>query len=362
MLLMDSYTRILSDNLISVASTPLWKAPLAVPRLIIPPFPHVPMMMVPTKSAGLRQCVKVVNCWMQWLATRNGRVTGSKYLRRAESPNFKTTVKSILILRNNAYADMPLSALLEKWGYGSAAWDDYYDLDVSLPIKRALTGLGVDTKTLQEGGKNRCMQLEHEHEVTVDGATYGPTTAYFTTVFNPEEGVIVAWGSYGAKYMGSKQTPPITLLPKIQNWSDIVWLQWAHMAGEAAENIRYIFRSPVANTDAQWLISRALQQSKKELSAWPGVEYSMETGEGKAILSSPNGAGVAYLLFTHKRKLGRKTISKVTVFADDGKMQSRPPSLIYHVVDAPPLQSERDKHSIKRSSGAVLMLARYFTN
>ena len=179
------------------------------------------------------------------------------------------------------------------------------------------------------------MQLEHEVEVTIDGTTYKPTTAYFTTVFNPFEGVIIAWGSYGAKYQGSQQKPPITVLPKLQNWRDIAVLQWAHMAGEAAKNLRYVYRSPVANTQAQWLINRAFQHSKKELSTWPGVEFSMETEEGRAILSSPNGSGVAYLLLTHKRQLCRKTISKVTVFADDGKKQPRPPSLIYHVVDAP---------------------------
>ncbi|KAF2832660.1 hypothetical protein CC86DRAFT_401412 [Ophiobolus disseminans] len=81
----------------------------------------------------------------------------------------------------------------------------------------------------------------------------------------------------------------------------------------------------------------------------------MDTDEGKAILSSPNGAGVAYLLFTHKRQLGRKTMSKVTVFADDGKKQPRPPSLVYHVAGAP---TEGDQSSVKRSEKAEAMLAR----
>jgi hypothetical protein len=249
---------------------------------------------------------------------------------------------------------------LAKWGYGDAAWDDYYDLDASLPIKKALAGLGVDTRTIKEDGHNRCMQLEHEVEVAVDGTTYTPTAAYFTTVFNPVEGVIIAWGSYGTRYMGLQQKPPVTVLPKLQSWSDIAWLQWAKIAGEKAKDLRFVFRSPVANTEAQWLISRAFRLSGKELSIWPGVEFDMTTAEGKAILSSPNGAGVAYLLFTHKRHLGRKTISKVTVFADDGKKQPRPPSLIYHVVDAPPMESEGEKSAVKRIDSVLERLAKYF--
>jgi len=253
----------------------------------------------------------------------------------------------------------PTLGELEKWGYGAAAWDDYYDFDVSLPIKQALAGLGLDIRTIQESGNNRCMQLEHEVEVTINRITYTPTTAYFTTVFNPIEGVIIAWGSYGARYQGSKKKPPITVLPKLQSWSDIAWLQWAKIAGENAKNLRYVFRSPVANTEAQWLINRAFQLSSKELSTWPGVEFEMTTDEGKALLSSPNGAGVAYLLFTHKRQLGRKTISKVTVFADDGKKQPRPPSLVYHVVDAPPLEGEERKDVMRNSDSALEDLPRY---
>jgi hypothetical protein len=224
---------------------------------------------------------------------------------------------------------------------------------VSLPIKKALAGLGLDTRTIQEHGNNQCMQLEHEVEVTVNSTEYTPTTAYFTTVFNPTEGVIIAWGSYGARYQGSKQKPPITALPKLQGWSDIAWLQWAEIAGENAKNLRYVFRSPVANTEAQWLINRTFQLSGKGLKAWPGVDFDMATDEGKALLSSPNSAGVAYLLFTHERHLGRKTISKVTVFADDGKKQPRPPSLVYHIVDVPPLEGEENKGVVRRSDSGV---------
>ncbi|KAF2832661.1 hypothetical protein CC86DRAFT_401413 [Ophiobolus disseminans] len=100
-------------------------------------------------------------------------------------------------------------------------YNDYYDLDASLPIKKALAGLGVYTKTLREGGDNRCMQLEHENEVTIDGKKSTLTGAYFTTIFNPKDGMINVWGSYGARYMGSQQKSSVTVLSKLQSWSDI---------------------------------------------------------------------------------------------------------------------------------------------
>jgi hypothetical protein len=192
---------------------------------------------------------------------------------------------------------------LDKWGYRDADWDQYCDFDVSLPIKDALKGLGVDDKMGVEEAHNKCMECDHEAEATIDGTTYHPTGARFTTIFNAEDGVIVAWSSYGAKYEAARQNPPVTVLPKLQNWSDIAWLQWINNAGDKVKNLRYVFRSPAFNTDAEWLITRAWGNAGKQLpfETWPGVEFSMDTDEGKAILSSPNGAGVAYLLFTHKR-------------------------------------------------------------
>jgi hypothetical protein len=139
----------------------------------------------------------------------------------------------------------------------------------------------------------------------------------------------------------------------LHSWSDIAWLQWAEIAGENAKNLRYVVRSPVVNIEAQWLINRAFQLSGIESRTWPGVDFDMATDEGKALLSSPNGAGVAYLLFTHKRHLGRKTISKVTVFADNGKKQPRPPSLVYHIVDAPPPEGEENKGVVRRPDSGV---------
>lgn len=181
------------------------------------------------------------------------------------------------------------------------------------------------------------MVLEHEYEVTVNGKTYRPTMARFQTVFNPVEGLIVAWSAYGAKHNGKEQKPPITEdadLPKLQRWSDVTWLQLINLENVDIVNIRYVFQSPVENKASMSLIARALQRRKTELSTWPGGTIHMNSDEGKAILGSPSGTGVAYLLAQHKRQLGKKTISRVTVFADDGKSEKRPASLIFHVVDA----------------------------
>jgi hypothetical protein len=44
----------------------------------------------------------------------------------------------------------------------------------------------------------------------------------------------------------------------------------------------------------------------------------MATDQGKAILGSPNGRGVAFFLYQHKNLLGIKTVDKVTIFSTIG--------------------------------------------
>jgi hypothetical protein len=98
--------------------------------------------------------------------------------------------------------------------------------------------------------------------------------------------------------------------------------------------VDYVIRSPIENTETEALIKQALDRVGKPLGPWPGVVFDMNTDEGQALLGSPNGLGVGYLLIQHKNSLGMKTISKVTVFQDEGKLPwPRFPSMVFHVVD-----------------------------
>lgn len=47
---------------------------------------------------------------------------------------------------------------------------------------------------------------------------------------------------------------------------------------------------------------------------WPGIEYKADTAEGQALLGTPNGSGVAYMLIQHRQALGHKKVDKITIF------------------------------------------------
>ena len=152
----------------------------------------------------------------------------------------------------------------------------------------------------------------HAKESTHAGHTYPPTNASYSNVFNAKAGAIIA----------DSNTPPRN--PTVDNpsplsqYSDVVFLAWLAAAGPSAKNLRYIFRGPVADPSTLAIAQSALANRGKDLVAWPGERLSMAEADTQAILGSPNGLGVGYLLAQHKDVLGVKVVESVTVFGAEG--------------------------------------------
>lgn len=87
--------------------------------------------------------------------------------------------------------------------------------------------------------------------------------------------------------------------------SNVYFLQWQKLAAGSnkIKNLKYFIRKNVQNPDTLRIIDEAAGSVAKE---WPGTTFSMESDEGKALLRTANGVGVAYMLIQHKPELGVK--------------------------------------------------------
>lgn len=99
--------------------------------------------------------------------------------------------------------------------------------------------------------------------------------------------------------------------PEINRLSDIYFLHWKSISGNNIANVKYFFRVNLANERTRNRIQEAIGGPPPE---WPGISFDMTTDQGKVILGTANGVGVAYFLFTHKPELGVRAPTKVTVF------------------------------------------------
>ena len=79
---------------------------------------------------------------------------------------------------------------------------------------------------------------------------------------------------------------------------------------------------------------------KEQLSVWPGQSFSTTTDDGQALLGSPNGSGVAFMVAQYRRVFAGKVVDKVVVFDPAGSGSDRPddkvqPCIAIHIADKP---------------------------
>lgn len=134
--------------------------------------------------------------------------------------------------------------------------------------------------------------------------------------------------------------------PPLSRWSDVAFLQYEETARgtktTSARGLRYVFRVKCMNLKTRPLILAALRSRglrEHEIPVWQHRQvFSMTEAWGQAMLGSPNGEGVAWLLINHKAVWGRIWINKVAVFLDsysakEQKAGMQHPTLLFELVD-----------------------------
>lgn len=75
---------------------------------------------------------------------------------------------------------------------------------------------------------------------------------------------------------------------------------------------------------------------------WPGLKVPMATQEYQAILGSPIGATLAFLLIQHKAELGIKMVSEIVIFRENNPANTLPDvNILFRIMDVPyPIEGE----------------------
>ncbi|KAL8781439.1 MAG: hypothetical protein Q9213_005990 [Squamulea squamosa] len=131
-----------------------------------------------------------------------------------------------------------------------------------------------------------------------------PTGGYYHNMIIPAGHAIIA-----AEIYSPKLKAPGKPFPQLHRWSDVTWLCWLAEAGHEAGNLKYIIRSNIVTQSTRDVLEyiHGARQDDMQL-PWPGVTYDPQTTrEGKAILATSHGRGIAYLIADHSDVLGRKT-------------------------------------------------------
>ncbi|CAI6243487.1 unnamed protein product [Periconia digitata] len=248
------------------------------------------------------------------------------------------------------FSDDKFQEDMKTWGWSVKHVNQ--DLVCDFSILAFPKELHLSAKPKHAGGNNWCFEWLHgvsnqddpslprikDQTYKVNGKQYKMTGASYLGGVNAKDGLIMAFNvkspanSFRTLF-GYKPSPEE--LPTLRYMSDVFWGQWA-LENPDVKNLKYIWVNNVVNRDTEKLVNRIIMNHGGQLKPWPGTEFKHDSDEAKALIGSPNGWTWGHMLEAHKKELGRKWISKVTVF-DSEEYESFEPNieLLFWVEDAP---------------------------
>ncbi|OAK93794.1 hypothetical protein IQ06DRAFT_204231, partial [Phaeosphaeriaceae sp. SRC1lsM3a] len=267
-----------------------------------------------------------------------------------------------------------LESELATWGWRESKWDqeDHCDFTAGFMgrgnVKSAFYDLHLSALPKTQGGDNVCYAVEHYddqkleddyshgmyyHEYyTVNGQQYRLTGGSYCFGVNQKGGALIAkllrsplsaaqeyWGEDSDDDDDHDNMPSLSSMPALRRPSDIMAAYWLRN-NLAPKSLSYYFALDVQNDETLPLITSVLDRRGLErMPPWPGVKVGMWEEEGEALLGSPLGAIVAYLLVQHKENLGRKHVTEITIFREDdviGEQQDMVEvNLLFWIKDVP---------------------------
>ncbi|KAH9822956.1 Glycoside hydrolase family 36 protein, partial [Teratosphaeria destructans] len=159
-----------------------------------------------------------------------------------------------------------------------------------------------------------------------EGTWYPACNAFYTNIFNPAHGTIMATNNDGPAHLKPPQEPLVPL----RQWSDVAFLTWQHLCevqGVDVDDIERIVRVNIINDDTLELMLAVLQSERgidelTDLGDFQNGEEFLLSDDGfDVLLGTPNASGVAWFLAQHKSTLGEKRITRITLW--DNQPQSQ---------------------------------------
>ncbi|KAK5122394.1 hypothetical protein LTR85_003978 [Meristemomyces frigidus] len=217
-----------------------------------------------------------------------------------------------------------------------------------LSLAAVLGSLGLST-SVAPSGDNELVSWEHAADAVINGKQYWATQADYTNVYNPRQGAIIANFNYGPLIQiqrnGLAEEHPDITAPPLKQWSDVVFLEYqseCQAQGQPIDRLQYFFRYQTQDPRTEYVVDACLdpaQDRPDEYDEAPAFGsrrvYTMDTEEGKALLASPNGSGVAWFLIQHRQQLGHKRVRSVSVFREDVRegVPYAGPTLLFEIED-----------------------------
>jgi hypothetical protein len=184
--------------------------------------------------------------------------------------------------------------------------------------KHAAEKLGWST----DGQKNVQYNFEQVDNVTIDGKIYKGSGVLYSNVMHTDGGIF-ALQSFSPHNKGASQAPSLDGSPgqelvPLQTWADVSFLEWIDVCkgdDKCVKGLKMITKCHAQSNATMQIASQALGGTEN-WSAWPGKTFNKDSEQFAALMATPSGRGVAWLLLSHRKQLGWKSVSKINLWSE----------------------------------------------
>ncbi|KAI4929772.1 hypothetical protein J4E86_011714 [Alternaria arbusti] len=260
------------------------------------------------------------------------------------------------------WADVTLQEELGLWGWRTGKYEQVLHCDFSDDKEpqhvnhfgTMFASLGVNDQPREKGGDNQCYNIEHydadveddlmdeddemQQYYFVDDEEYRCTGAHVRFGINQRGGMIIGQSLSSPRFEAAANwgfEPRETELPQLQRVSDIMMAYWMRDNPDP-KNLKYYLVCNILNEQTVRLINAVLKnKGLDKIPFWPGVVAGMWEEEGPALLGSPLGGSLAFLLAQHKAELSIKHVTEIVIFRDNWEGSTPYVQLLFRIKDVP---------------------------
>ena len=170
--------------------------------------------------------------------------------------------------------------------------------------------------------KNIPYDLGQFENVTIGGTSYRSSGGLYRNVMNTE-GAIFALQNFSPRSRGAYRSPSLDGSPghelvPLQTWADVAFLEWANACNgdeKCVKGLKLITKCH-AKSNATMRVGGQALGSANSWGVWPGKTFSKGSDQFAALMATPSGRGVTWLLLTHRDQFGWKSVKSVNLWSD----------------------------------------------
>ncbi|KAL8790086.1 MAG: hypothetical protein Q9213_000788 [Squamulea squamosa] len=151
-----------------------------------------------------------------------------------------------------------------------------------------------------------------------DGYLYPATKGHYRSEYIYHGGTIIAVDNHSPRHAVGANGK----VPRLNRWSDMVWHLWSDICAHTGTDVRslqYIFHDNIITDSTKSIMEYVGGAGQNALDLpWPGLAFGLDTEEGLALLATPHGVGIAYMIKDHSDVLGMREPT-VRIFTIEGE-------------------------------------------